>query len=111
MRKVLLILVIAFIGLFTAGYKCVTSNSPQDKGYIPKDGFVPTKLTAISIAEAIWLPIYGDEIEQKKPFVARLQGDTIWIIEGSLPKGTLGGVPYIEIRKSDCKILKVTHGK
>ena len=111
MRKFIFTLIIIFLGLFIAGYMCINSNSPQDKGYIPKDGFVPTKMTAVKIAEAVWLPIYGEEIEQKKPFMARLQGDTIWIVEGSLPKGTLGGVPYIEIRKSDCKIIKVTHGK
>ena len=32
------------------------------KGYLPKEGFVPDKNTAIKIAEAVWFPIYGESI-------------------------------------------------
>ena len=32
--------------------------------------YVPDKITAIKIAEAVWLPIYGNSIYEKKPFVA-----------------------------------------
>lgn len=72
--------------------------------------FVPNEETAIKVAEAIWYPIYGESIYQKKPFKAELKNE-VWIIKGSLPSGMKGGVPYIEIQKKDCKILKVTHGK
>ena len=48
---------------------------------------------------------------RKKPYIARLEKG-VWIVEGSLPaQFTMGGVPYIEIQKSDGKILKVVHGK
>jgi NTF2 fold immunity protein len=73
--------------------------------------YVPNAECAIKIAEAIWLPIYGKGIYDSKPFTAVLKGDSVWVVEGTLPKRTLGGTPYIEIQKSDCKILKVTHGK
>lgn len=83
--------------------------------------YVPDAETAIKVAEAIWLPIYGERIYQKKPFKARLKSSNVWIVEGTLQMDsavgarsisiTVGGVPYIEIQKSDCKILKVTHGK
>lgn len=79
-------------------------------GYIPKDGFVPDALTAKKIAEAVWLPIYGEKILKKKPFIAKLKSG-IWYVEGSLPPNLKGGVPYIEIREKDGKILKVIHGK
>lgn len=75
-----------------------------------KIDYVPNEETAIKIAEAIWLPIYGENIYNKKPFKAELK-DNIWIVKGSLPEKMVGGVPYIEIQKSDCKILGVAHGK
>jgi hypothetical protein len=76
------------------------------------NNLVPDKQTAIKIAEAIWLPIYGKMIYNEKPFVAELTNTGIWIVNGSLqnPRGK-GGTAHIEIQKSDCKILKVYHGK
>jgi NTF2 fold immunity protein len=76
-----------------------------------KVDYVPDGDTAVRIAEAIWLPIYRKGIYEDKPFVARLKSPDVWIVEGTLAKGLLGGVPYIEIQKSDWKILMVTHGK
>jgi hypothetical protein len=73
--------------------------------------YVPDKTTSIKIAEAIWLPIYGEEIYNYKPFISRLKNGKIWIVEGTLAKGNNGGAPYVEIQKKDGKILKVTHGK
>jgi hypothetical protein len=72
--------------------------------------FVPDEVTAIKIAEAIWLPIYGKAIYQKKPFVAKLLDDNVWQVTGTL-KTKKGGVPFIEIQKCDGKVLKVTHSK
>jgi hypothetical protein len=72
--------------------------------------YVPNEETARKIAEAIWLPIYGESIYKQKPFVVTLERN-IWIVEGSLPEGMKGGVAYIEIQKKDCKILKVIHSK
>jgi len=85
--------------------------------------YVPDKATAIKIAEAVWLPIYGQRIYKELPFQATLQGDTLWVVTGTLngPHGydsatgrltvTVGGVAYIEICKRDGKILIVEHGK
>lgn len=76
--------------------------------YIPKDGYVPNEETAIKVAEAIWLPIYGDEaVEGCKPVVAKLINSTVWVVKGTGSPHQKGGVLYAEIRKSDCKILKV----
>ena len=91
-----------------------------------RNDYVPDKKTAIRIAEAIWLPIYGTNIYEKKPFNSKLIGDTIWHIYGSLPKSgykigsngdtisyrmVLGGVPHIYIYKSNAEVLKVYHSK
>jgi hypothetical protein len=102
-----------FVCLFAAYKYLQASNVTQnvETGYVPKKGFVPDEETAIKIAEAIWLPIYGKNVLNEKPYWAILEGDSVWIVRGSLPKGMVGGVPYIEIRKSNCEILKVEHGK
>lgn len=76
------------------------------------ENYVPDEKTAVKVAEAIWVPIYGDRVLDKKPFKATLSEDgKIWIVKGTVPKGMLGGYPIIEIRKSDCKIIKVSHSK
>ena len=80
-------------------------------GIILKDGFVPTPEIAVQIAEVILKKIYGEKIiERQKPFFVNLENNT-WIIEGQLGKGFVGGVAYMEIRKSNGEILKVLHGK
>ncbi|MBF5043206.1 hypothetical protein FGE12_12475 [Aggregicoccus sp. 17bor-14] len=80
--------------------------------YVPPEGFVPDAQTAMRIAEAVWLPIYGAEnIERQRPLTAMLKGG-VWTVVGSLPKGvSRGGVALAEIAKSDARILRVSHGK
>jgi hypothetical protein len=86
--------------------------------------YIPDNTTAIKVAEAVWLPLYGDMIYQSQPFIAKLKGDTIWVVEGTYPKSTMetvdgdtmiymrsGGVPYIELKRSNCEILNVSHSK
>ena len=85
-------------------------NNKMGIGNNDNVGLVPNEETAIKIAEAIWLPIYGENIYQNKPFKARLK-NKIWIVEGSVPIEAEGGAPYIEIQRSNCKVLKVTHYK
>ena len=74
-------------------------------------GMVPDKETAIKIAESIWYPIYGSQIYTEQPFVAELEGDTVWFVRGSLPKGRVGGCAEIRLRKSDAAVLDVNHEK
>lgn len=79
--------------------------------YKPASGYVPDGETAITIAVAVWNPIYGKEnIEKKKPFKATLK-EGIWNVTGSLPTGWMGGVPEAEISKDDGRILRISHGK
>ena len=68
---------IILAGLFICA---VTSRvSPQPHSYVPKDGFVPDAHTAIRIAEAVWIPIYGEQkLKKEKPFHAQYRDDH-WI--------------------------------
>ena len=79
--------------------------------YIPDSGYVPDEETALKIAGAVLLPIYGKEtLGQEQPFKAVLV-ENIWHVSGHLPEGWRGGVAEIEINKTDGKILRVSHGK
>ena len=105
--------IIFFLILFLEGF-------PQITHYV-----VPDENTAIKIAEAVWLPIYGNSIYKNKPFTAALIGDSIWNVSGTLPhpdttifNGNIkkirvhfGGVPFAKIRKDDGKIILIIHGK
>lgn len=87
-------------------------SSGKEKINQQLDDYVPNEDTAKKIAEAIWIPIYGEKVKNFKPYKAYLvDDDTIWVVQGVLPKGRLGGTPYIEINKKDCRVLKVSHGK
>lgn len=82
-------------------------------GYFSFSGFVPDAATAAQIATAIWMPIYGHEIEKEKPFNVYLMDNRIWIVKSSNSRNgyTNGGQAVIHIQKFDGKILLVTHYK
>lgn len=114
MRYYSITLITLFLTIYLTNNRC---NIKSEKSTIKTNSknqqidFVPNEETAIKVAEAIWLPIFGESIYDKKPFRAKLVNNEIWVVEGTLEEGLLGGVPLIEIQKSDCKILKVEHGK
>jgi len=105
MKYIILVMLAALIA-----FGCIFAKENTNKKMTEID-YVPDEETAKKIAEAIWLPIYGEKIYSEKPYVASLMGDSVWVVKGSLSENKRGGVAYIEIQKSDCKILKVTHGK
>ena len=90
----------------------------QRDTHIPKAGFVPDAPTAVSIAEAVIAPIYGDKvIQSERPFVAELsEAGEVWIVHGHPPPqadraGWHGGVAVVEISKASGCILRVNHPK
>ena len=84
----------------------------NNRGYMPDKGVVPNEETAIRIAEAVWLPIYGDSIYSKQPFVAEYnEKEKCWYVSGTLPENTFGGVPEIKINRMNGEILYISHGK
>ncbi len=83
-----------------------TSKSDTFK---PQRGYVPDEQTAISIAVAVWIPIYGKkQIESEKPYKAILK-DNVWTVTGSLPEGYNGGTAVAEISKDDGCVLRIIH--
>lgn len=100
-------IIFIILGLIFASF--AQYKSPE-VGYKPVQGFVPNEITAIKVAEAIWLPIYGSEIYNYKPFKAKLINKKIWRVEGTVHT-EFGGSPIAEIQKSDCRILLIYHGK
>jgi hypothetical protein len=106
MRKNQLLFIILITSFFLFSFVVIQSirTNPQ------KDGYVPNKETAIKIAEAIWLPIYGENVLKEKPYRAELKEGKIWIVAGTLHE-EYGGVAYAEISKKNGCILKVYHTK
>lgn len=80
----------------------------------PNKKFTSLKLskdTILKLAEIYLIEIYGDEILQQKPWIVT-DNDDSYVLKGRLPKEfKVGGVAEIEIRKSDGKVVRYTHGK
>ena len=110
--RFLIICLLLTLHLFPVTPHRLEADDSQTKhSSIPTDGVVPDKETAVRIAEAVLIPIYGrQQIESERPFNATLI-EGIWIVEGTLPKLMLGGVAQVEISKHDGRILRITHGK
>ena len=73
---------------------------------VPTAGCVPNAETAIRIAEAVWSPIFGDEIvKSQRPFHAELMNET-WTVRGSRPVPTDRSL-IAQIEKNDGRILKI----
>lgn len=77
----------------------------------PANGYVPDEETAIAIAEAVIIPIYGKRrMKSERPYKAKLKENDIWIVWGNLPfkrLGIMGGTIQVEISKIDGRILEV----
>ena len=95
--------------VFSSVYAIAQPSEPHN--YKPAAGYVPDAATAIRIAVAVWGPIYGEKkIASEAPFRAVLN-ENVWTVEGSLPKGHVGGVAIAEISKIDARVLRISHGK
>jgi NTF2 fold immunity protein len=97
---------------FMAATFAAAQGLDSSQNYRPPHGYVPDAATAIKIAVAVWVPIYGQkQIDSEKPYVATLKGD-VWTVVGTFhcEGNCVGGVALIEISKRDGTILKVIHG-
>lgn len=91
------------------------ADPPQ---FVPPGGFVKESETALAIARAVLIPIYGAKtIGDEEPFVATDLGDR-WFVTGTLhcpgaPASSicLGGTAEVEIAKSDGRIVRLIHGR
>ncbi len=67
-------------------------------------GLVPNQETAIKIAEAVWLPIYGKGIYDEEPFEAKLTERGDWLVLGAV-HGHGGGELMMILQPKDGKII------
>ena len=101
----------ALYALFVLAWPlCIEAAHAQ---YVPPNGIIPNAETAIAVARAILIPIYGaDTVRGEEPLVAEQKPDR-WIVRGSLNCGgaptCVGGTAEIEIAKNDGRVLRVTH--
>lgn len=79
------------------------------KSFAPKNGFVPDQVTAVRIAEAILIPIYGEgQIKSERPFKATLRNG-VWTVTGTLPPQFTGGTAMVRLAKADGRVFFVIH--
>jgi hypothetical protein len=107
MKKIILVSIIIICLPLIFGFTMSNELSVPKE---PKECFVPNEKTAIMVAEAIWLPIFGDDIYKYKPFKAKLIDGRTWKVYGTVHTAK-GGSPFAIIQMSDCKIIKVYHEK
>jgi hypothetical protein len=75
------------------------------------DNWLLDKNSATQIAKIIFKYKYGKRILKFNfPFTSRLS-EGKWLINGTLPKGYIGGVPYIIIQANNSQILQMWHTK
>ena len=87
------------------------NNFPSEK-FPDALGFIDSEKTAKEKSEIVWKEIYGESIMERKPYEVSFDDkNQVWLVQGTLPKNWLGGVPYILIKKSDGKVLAVWHTK
>jgi hypothetical protein len=108
--------------LFTAlSCAALLLGTTLGQGYRPSSGFVPDESTALRVAEAVLIPVYGEKgIESERPFTAKLKGG-VWTVAGTLRcsdgKGGFttddcaGGVATVQISKQDARIISMIHYK
>jgi hypothetical protein len=74
----------------------------------PANGFVPDADTAIKIAKAILLPIYGQERLQKWDHVAAIQSSETWEITLAQDYPRMaGGAVIVILSRGDGRVLRV----
>ena len=74
---------------FTYNRRLLKSFQPP----VPKDGYVPDKETAIAIAYAIAVPVFGKKsMDEERPFRAELEGG-VWMVLGTLHCSSCVGAP------------------
>lgn len=80
-------------------------NNPIDDMYCRDSSLV------LKMAEDTLVSIYGERIKRQRPFKITLSNDSSWMISGTTDTAFIGGVAHIEIRKRDCEIINIIHGK
>jgi hypothetical protein len=92
------------IVMFSLAFPAVAQRNPV----------VPDAATAVAIARAVLLPVYGQEtVSREEPLTATLDGD-FWLVRGTLhcPPDRVpcvGGTAVVQIDRRDGRIVGIDH--
>jgi hypothetical protein len=104
-----LLILALFISILPIGTKMIHAVANALPPKVVQNGVVPDEATAIAIAEAVLIPVYGkDKILSERPFKAKLEKG-VWTVYGFLPEGWIGGTAQVKIDKAHGAILGLTH--
>jgi ATP-dependent Clp protease ATP-binding subunit ClpA len=79
----------------------------QPEATLPEAGCVPDQETAMKIAEAVWVAVYGEEfVKQQRPLETDLTAG-VWTVRGSPPPEQAGQTLVARISQIDGRILKM----
>lgn len=91
--------------------KSALTDSTKHNVISSKNVILKDSLTATTVAETVLFCIYGKtNITKQKPYEIN-HINNFWVLNGTLPKGTLGGTFLIIIDDRNSRIIKITHGK
>lgn len=97
--------------LFVFSLQSFDCNNKKPVELTPKSDNLE-KDTILKIALDTAIKVYGyGVIRDELPLVANMKNDSVWVVKGTLRKGAKGGTVYIEIRRGDNELLKITHYK
>jgi len=110
MRNTVLAVAVVFLLAVAA-----LSDEQPTRPFKASDGYVPDAATAVKIAEAVLIPVYGEKtVVAERPFKAQLN-DGVWTVSGTLPcpngKRCFGGAAEVKLAKDDARILSMIHYK
>jgi len=95
--------------IYNDDFKFPQRSQAYNTPYIPDDGVVPDAGTAIKIAKAVWITIFGEEDLRWRIFHVQLIDNSVWLVRGVLVFRMYGGSPYIKIDKKTGAVLDITH--
>lgn len=94
---------------FLAHGQSVQAKDMRINDVPPIRNLVPDAETAIAIATAVLIPIYGErQVKFESPFTASLEGST-WLVVGHVPEGWLGSAAAVELSKENGRIIRILH--
>jgi hypothetical protein len=76
---------------------------------LSSSGVVSSEAVAKEVAYSYLKAVYPDD-RHLRPMKATLN-DGVWTVNGTLPKGWLGGVAGIAFCQSNGRVLEIAHGK
>jgi hypothetical protein len=89
--------------------------SATGQSFAPTRAVIPDQATATAVGAAILHAYFGKEqfrdfgkeqFRDGAGYEATLE-DSVWTVWESLPKGTIGGGPVVELSKADGRVLRI----